>query len=167
MTPSGPFEVCEFVRAGIEADLIECGRQPVTTTYPGVGIVPWDDCCGQLVVGPERIFRTVSFPTEVATDEQCYGGDIAVSLLVTLVRCIPVPSSKGRVPTAAAIAAAHKNLLDDAAVVWKSVTAPYPVEYEWERALVDQQFVGASGGCIAVETRLTVGVSAEQWCGVC
>ena len=37
----------------------------------------------------------------------------------------------------------------------------------WERANQGQTFVGAEGGCIGVETRITVGVDGELWCAEC
>ena len=105
MTEYGPFELCEWLRSSIEADLAACGSEPVTTTYSGVGLIAWDDCCGQLVVAPERIFRSVDFPSEDTTDERCYAGSIAVTLLASLVRCVPSPDDRGNAPKPAALAA--------------------------------------------------------------
>ena len=167
MSTYGPFELCEWMRGLILAELDECARPAITTTYSGVGIVAWDDCCGQLVVSPERIYRTTTFPGETAEPEYCcFGGTIAVPLLATLVRCVPVPDDRGRPPKADALAAAHKAILDDAAVVWQAVSRP-AMPNEWERAIVSQSFIGAEGGCISIETRLTVGVEAAQWCTEC
>lgn len=161
----GPYELCEWLRAQIIADLAACGSEPVSTTYPGVGLVAWDDCCGQLVVSPDRIYRTQQFPLEDTTDERCSGGAIAVSLLATLVRCVPGPDDRGNPPKPAALSAAHKVVLDDAAIVWGSISAP--INPEWSRASLSQTFVGNEGGCVAIESRVTIGVESELWCGVC
>ena len=163
----GPFELCEYVQSSILAALDDCGRGAVTTTYPGVGLIAWDDCCGQLVVSPERIYRSDVFPSEATTDERCNAGTIVVDILASLVRCVPVPGDTGRPPTASALSAAHKVILDDAGVVWSAVSAPLPVENEWERSSISQSFAGGEGGCISIETRLTIGVESERWCGIC
>ncbi len=162
----GPYELCEWLRSAVEADLLACGSDPVTTTYPGVGLVAWDDCCGQLVVSPERIYRSVEFPLEDTTDERCTGGTIAVAMVVTLVRCVPGPDDMGNAPKAAALSAAHKVVLDDAAIVWRSVSGPLGSD-EWDRAAVSQVFVGNEGGCVAIETRVTIGIESELWCDDC
>ena len=128
-TPLGPYELCEWLRSSIEADLIACGSEPITNTYNGVGLIAWDDCCGQLVVTPERIYRSQEFPNEDTTDERCHAGTIAVTLLASLVRCVPSP--------------------------------------EWDRAALSQTFVGNQGGCIAIESRVTIGVQSEDWCTGC
>jgi hypothetical protein len=165
MSQYGPFELCEWLRSSIEADLLACGSEPVTTTYSGVGLIAWDDCCGQLVVAPERIFRSVDFPAEDTTDERCYAGSIAVTLLASLVRCVPSPDDRGNAPKPAALAAAHKAILDDAAIVWQSMNGA--IDPEWDRAGLSQTFVGNQGGCVAIESRVTIGVEATNWCATC
>lgn len=165
MTPVGPYELCEWLQAAILADLATCNRDDVTTTYPGVGLVAWDDCCGQLVVTPERIYRTQAFPTEDTTDERCYGGTIAVDLLATLVRCVPVPDDMGNPPSATALGEAHKRVLDDAAVIWQTMSGE--IDPEWSRASLSQTFTGGEGGCIAIESRMTLGIDADLWCVEC
>lgn len=165
MTPVGPYELCEWLQAAILGELDACGSEPVSTTYVGVGLVAWDDCCGQLVVTPERVFRTQEFPNEDTTDEACYGGTIAVTLLATLVRCVPVPDDSGNPPKAADLSAAHKAVLDDAAIVWQAMSGE--IDDEWDRASLSQSFVGGEGGCIAIESRVTIGVESELWCVDC
>lgn len=167
MATYGPYELCDWLRAEILAALDSCGRDPVTTSYPGVGLIAWDDCCGQLVVTPERIYRTQQFPLEDTTDERCSQGTIAVDLLAVLVRCVPTPDAAGNAPSAAELAAAHKAVLDDAAVCWSAMSGPLDPDLEWERASLSQQFVGAEGGCIAIESRVTIGVEAAYWCVDC
>lgn len=159
-----PYSVCDALRAQVLAALdANPESDPVTTTYTGVGLVAWDDCCGQLVVTPERIFRYLTFPNEATADEQCFGGELGVVVAVTLVRCVPTPDDSGRPPTAARLQVAHERVLDDAAIVWNSLVGPLP-DPLWERASVSQEFTGSEGGCISINTRLTVGVGAIDWC---
>lgn len=152
------FEVAEYWRAVVLAALDVSGADPVTTTYTGVGLVAWDDCCGQLVMTPERVYRSVQFPLEAVEPERCWTGHEAVELLCTLVRCVPVPDDRGRAPSPAALSAAHAKVLADAQTVWCAMSSEIPADREWERSTLRQTFVGGLGGCISVETRMTVGV---------
>lgn len=159
-----PYTVCEAIRAVVLAALdADPDSAEVTTTYTGVGLVAWDDCCGQLVVTPERTFRYTSFPQEATTDEQCFGGELGLTILVTLVRCVPTPDDMGNPPTAAQLQSAHERVLEDGAIVWNTIVGPLPDD-EWERANVSQDHVGGEGGCIAITTRLTVGLGTDRWC---
>jgi hypothetical protein len=119
-----------------------------------------------LVVAPERIYKSATFPQQDSSEELCWGGYLTVDLLVLLVRCVPVVDDRGRAPTAAALQAAYLELIEDAAVVYNAVTAVLP-NPEWMRALPAQTFVGAEGGCIGVETRLTLGVPQDEWALCC
>ena len=159
-----PLSVSEWFRALVLAALVNSGREAVTTSYSGVGQVAWDDCCGQLTVTPELVFRSDVFPGEMMSDENCDIYDVGVNLLVSLVRCVPVPDDLGRPPTAAALQSAHAAILTDAMVVWAAIHEPFPAEYEWERGIVRQTIAGGLGGCVAIETRLTLGVSSIMWC---
>lgn len=160
----GPNEVCESVRAVVLARLEACGSEPITTSYSGVGLIAVDDCCGQLVVAPERVFRSEEFPLEATTDERCGAATVGIEMLVTLARCVPSPDDRGRAPSAAELSLAHKQILDDAAIVWAAVTDASVLDVEWDRAGVSQTFSGNEGGCVSIDTRLVVGISAAQWC---
>lgn len=162
--PFGPFELCEYWRTLILAEMTADARRTITTTYSGAGVVSFDDPCGQLVVSPERIFRYVVFPIEATDEEQCNQGHIAVDLLCTLVRCVPVMDDRGRPPAPAALSLANANVLADSQSIWEAVSNPIPVAKEWSRALVDQTFIGGDGGAIAVETRWTIGLEEAVWC---
>lgn len=161
------FDLCEWLLGGILAELDACSSEPITTAYSGAGLVAWDDCCGQLVVTPERVYRTQEFPIEDTTDERCSGGTIAVQLLATLVRCVPSPDDSGNPPNSAALSAAHKRILDDGAICWQAMSSPLDPDLEWERAGLAQTIVGGEGGCIAIESRVTIGVEANVWCVDC
>jgi len=160
----GPYEVGEYFLAAVLGTLDINGSDPITTSYVGIGIPAWDDCCGQLVVTPSRLFRSSQFPLEDTTPDPCDNATIAVEITVTLVRCIPTLDASGRPPKPADLALAHKRILDDSALVWASINAPLPDEYEWSRANVRQSPLTPSGGCVSVETTVTIGVEQSHWC---
>lgn len=160
---SSPFSVCEWFRAQACAALETANRDPITTTYAGLGVVAFDDACGQLTVAPELIFRSETFPVESTEQERCGGDTIAMTIVMTLVRCAPTLDDNGRPPSAARLHAGHQAILDDAAICWNVASMPLPSE-EWDRAGVRQSFIGAEGGAIAVETRLTLGIPEREWC---
>jgi hypothetical protein len=74
-------------------------------------------------------------------------------------------NDRGQSPTAQALTAAHQSVLNDAAVIWNVAVGELPEG--WQRANVDQTFVGAQGGCIGVETRLSIGLAQSVWCPTC
>lgn len=146
--------------------LTDCNREPITTAYVGAGVPSWDDCCGTLVVTPEQVFLSQTFPAPFADRVICDDGYVAVTLSVLLVRCAPVVDDRGRAPSAAAMNAAYQALLEDAAVIQNAMMLPLPDD-EWMRTTPTQSFVGAQGGCIGVETRFTLGVPQSQWLVCC
>ena len=157
------FPLCEDWRADILAQMTADGRAAIPTSYSGVGTAAWDDVCGQLVVSPERVYRSVQFPLDAVEAENCYVGQVAVDLLCTLVRCVPVLDDLGRPPSPDALSGAHRAILEDAASIWRAVSQPL-VDPEHERASVTQLFVGGEGGAVGVETRWTIGLDAVDWC---
>lgn len=158
-------DIAAWLLATVQNALVDCDREPINRAYVAAGQIAWDDCCGMLVVAPERVFKSARFPEQNADEELCWGGYLAIDFLVLLVRCVPVVDDRGRAPSAAALQSAYKELIEDAAVVYNACISPLPYE-EWERALPTQTFVGAEGGCIAVETRLTLGIPQDLW-GIC
>ena len=145
----------------IRDGLVNANRPNIQRAYVAAGSIAWDDCCGMLVVAPERIYRSQTFPTELTGPEDCIGGFIVVDLVAILVRCVPTVDDRGRAPSGHALDAAYKDLLEDAAVAWNSVLC---CDWEdWERGSVSQTFVGADGGCVAVETRVTFGLEQQRW----
>ncbi len=144
-----------LVRAGL------AGSAPITTGYVGAGFVAWDDCCGQLVVAPERVYRSERFPVEFAELERCSAGFLVIDVVVLLVRCVPVVDDQGHPPAVAALDGAYAAVLADAATVWQVMAGPLPDN--WERAGLNQTFLGAEGGCIGVETRMKVGIDQDVW----
>lgn len=158
-------DVCELWLQRVKDALEACGSDPIEASYVAAGLIAWDSCCGLLVVGPERVYRSAAFPVEGTTDYVCETSTIVVSIVVLLLRCVPTIDDRGKAPSPAALSAAHGKVLNDAAVIWNTVTGELPEG--WQRANVDQGFVGAQGGCIGVETRLSVGLAQDAWCPVC
>ena len=157
--------MCEHVLGRVAEALTSCGAQPFQYGL-AAGTVAWDDCCGQLNVAPERIYRTARWPIEGPDENNCYEGEIAVDLVVLLVRCVPTLDDRGNPPTPAALSNAYGLILDDGAIVWNELAhGDWPDDWKWTNEA--QTFVGAEGGCIAVETRITVGIDQELWCTGC
>lgn len=161
-----PEDIAAYFLAQVEMALADCDRDPVSRAYVAAGQIAWDDCCGMLVVAPERVYKSATFPTQNADEELCWGGYLTVDLLVLLVRCVPVIDDRGRAPSASALSTAYQRLIDDGAVVYNAVTAALP-DPEWMRALPTQTYSGAEGGCIAVETRFTIGIPQNEWALCC
>ena len=158
------YEVGEIILARIAGALEAAGRAEVTTSYVGAGQIAWDDCCGQLVVNPERIYRYVEFPNEMTDAEAaCYVGEMALVVSIVLLRCVSVLSDSLEPPSEDSLREDHARIHADATVIWGSVNGSWD-EYGWQRAQVSQAFIGAEGGCIAIETRLTLGLGQDDWC---
>lgn len=176
MTADSPGSVCatvlDWVRAALDAE-----ARGVGVAMVAVGGVVLDDCCvGALYVAPERIYQTTDpFPTDAGSrfggiTNPCEEAPIAIEVVVSLFRCIPVLSAQGRPPSAAEDAAAYDAILGDAAIIWNAVNARGLLGDDgygdtlWLRANVAQQFLPADGGCIGIETRMVLGVGQTGWC---
>ena len=158
--------VCDYWLSECHAALSACvDSAPIDAAFVAVGQIAWDSCCGVLAVAPERTYRSASFPIEGSTDDECEIGLLVVDIVVLLLRCVPTVDDRGKAPAPAALDAAHKAILNDAAVIWNTVIAELPEG--WQRSNVDQQYIGAQGGCIGVETRLSVGLAQSVWCPEC
>lgn len=163
-----PFSVCEAYLHHVGQALADREREPIGRMYVATGpVVVWDDCCpGQLTVGHDRIYRSLTFPLEATGGsgvEACFTGDIVLPVVITLLRCVPVLDAQGRPPTSEKLAAAHQRVMDDAAVVWNALATGAPVD-GWETSSLAQTPVTGEGGCVGNEWRLFVGVDQGTWC---
>ncbi len=158
------YDVCEAYRELIVAALdADPEAEEVHRSYAGVGEIAWEDCCGQLVVVPERTYRYEVFPVESVNEERCVD-EVGISLLAILVRCVPTLTDSGGMPSVDEQAAAARRVMADKATIWNLITSTFPDGGEWwERAAVSQTVNGPNGGCVAIETRWTVGVPALGW----
>jgi hypothetical protein len=163
----GPRNVAEYWLASCLAELESCGSEKINLAYVSPAITVWDDCCGQLTVTVENIYRSNPFPAEASTDERCDDEVIAVVILAALVRCLPTVDGKGRPPTQEQLQASGERILDDQGVMWRAMAAPMPSTYEWERSFIRQTTVVPTGGCVAIETRATIGIDESRWCQDC
>lgn len=157
-----PHSVATWLLCEVRDALLNNNREPIQRAYVAAGSVAWDDCCGMLVVAPERVYRSQLFPNEFADREICDLGWLNLNLVVLLVRCVPVVDDRGRAPSQEALDAAYKNILEDSAVVWNTLQC-MTMPDEWDRAGLSQSFVGADGGCIGVESRITIGIPQAKW----
>lgn len=164
VAPTTAANICVTIQGLCRDALVACGSAPLSRVMVAAGLVAWDDCCGTLAVAPERIYRSAAFPAEGPSPLNCLEGLLVIDVLVLLLRCIPVVNNRGLPPTVAATDEAYRGLLTDSAIIWNTLANQLP--REWDRANLNQAFVGAEGGCIGSETRVTIGLLHEQW-GVC
>lgn len=160
------YDVAHDLLVYVKAALTHYQRDAITTEYVVMGEVPFDDCCGTLVVGFDRIYRSTDFPVEAPLREACWGGQIVVSVVVLLVRCVPVANDSGTPPSSSAADTAFRSLYDDAAIVWNACAefnAVDPLRYD--RAALAQTFIGQQGGCVASRTTFLLGLD-DAWCPV-
>lgn len=161
-TLRSPHTVADFILCQVKDALVAANRDDIQRAYVAAGSIAWDDCCGMLVVAPERVYRSQAFPAEFGDREICDLGWLVLNLVVLLVRCVPVVDDRGRAPSQDALDDSYKSLLEDSAVVWNALQC-MSMPDEWDKGLLSQQFVGADGGCVGVESRLTVGVPISKW----
>lgn len=160
-----PVDVCELWLSRSREALAACGALPIDTSYVAAGMIAWDTCCGLLVAAPERTYRSAIFPIDGTTDYVCETGFIVVDVVLLLLRCVPTIDDFGKPPSVASLSAAYQAVLNDAAIIWNVVVGELPEG--WERANVYQGYVGAQGGCVGVETRLSIGLAQQLWCPIC
>lgn len=159
-------DVCELWLSRCLTALQACpDSKPITASYVAAGSIAWDSCCGLLVAAPERVYRTSTFPIEGSTDYVCEAYLTVVDVVILLLRCVSTLDDRGKAPTPAIMNAEFHDVMTDAAVIWNAVNGELPEG--WERANVDQAFVGAAGGCVGVETRLTIGLPQGEFCPDC
>lgn len=159
------FTVASAMLHEVEDALTACSRA-ATSAYVIVGQAAWDDPCGQLVVAIERAYMSGSFPNEgVLPYQDCYDGEIVVALVCVLVRCMPTLDNSGEPPSPEEISDATALIYNDAAIVWNALADGAPEG--WSATGLNQTFVGAEGGAVGIETRITLGINAEAWCPEC
>jgi hypothetical protein len=165
---TSPYSVCAAVLAVVHDALKRCNREPACSTIAAGGLI-FDSCeGGYLIVAPERVYRVganTPFPGEAALDLQVAG--LAVEVVVRIERCVPVLTDAGQAPPIAEQEAAFREVLADAAVVWSACASDAMLAGQWERANLDQVFVGPVGACCGSETRFTIGLDADEWCIDC
>ncbi|MFI2300176.1 hypothetical protein ACH5AL_15235 [Actinacidiphila glaucinigra] len=177
--------VLACVCAALETTAAEVDGQPGCPDCAAC-LVPdspaWDRCddpCsetatgGQLSVNVARIYPSTEFPTE---DRQVRGlrgctppPVTAVELVITLLRCAPVPSENGCPPTCDELAAAARILHVDQVTVYNAMLCCLPGTDPTRRrgrkfVLGAQRVVGPEGGCVGIEQRVTVALPGCSPC---
>lgn len=173
-----PYTVCSIVLAYVRDALDKAGRGVGVATV-AVGALVVDDCCdGILAVAPERIYQTTDpFPYELIAMEARHGlrvceeAPIAVDVSVALFRCVPVLNKAGNgPPDQDVVEGVYAEVLRDAAIVWGVVNGRELLgddgtgEPVWLAARLSQTFTPAEGGCVGIETHVTLGVGQTGWC---
>lgn len=161
-----PIAVAEVLLGRVQAALEACSTsEPLAAAYVVIGELAWDECCGILAAAPLRVFRSSTFPTPAVDATNCETSLLAVEVAVILLRCAPIIDAQGNLPSIEDMSTSFTATSNDAAVVYDALTGDLPKG--WERANVEQTFTGADGGCIAIDTRLTIGLPQSDWCVVC
>lgn len=174
-------ELAEAVLACVCAGLEETARlvegQPGCPCMACVvpGTPAWDSCdnpCGasgetggQLTVHVARVYPTTDFPTEtreVRGLKSCSPTRIAVELVVTLLRCVPVSDETGCPPSCEDQAAAARVIEVDSATVLNALMCCVPGIGPRHRGplyvIGAQRTLEPRGGCGGVEQRVTIAV---------
>ena len=158
-----PVAVAEVMLNRALAALEACATsEPIVESYVVIGELAWDECCGVLAAAPLRTFKSATFPQPVADVTSCDSSTLCVDIAIILLRCAPTIDENGNLPSVEDMSAAFSAASMDAAVVFNAVVGDLPEG--WERANVEQTFQGAEGGCIAIDTRLTIGLPQTTWC---
>lgn len=137
---------------------------PIVDSYVVVGDIVFDECCGVLVGTAIRSFPTRNFPQPAVDVSKCDDTLLAVDIAVVLLRCNPVVDAQGNAPTSAEMSSTAAAVGNDAALILNAMMAAMPPG--WERANLEQTFDG-EGGCIAIDTRMTIGLPQSEWCVDC
>jgi hypothetical protein len=158
----------------VVAALITCVRDALAATAAGApdrvcdvpGQLAWDACdCGVLAVTVTRMYPSVSFPQAAAGAAlvgPCPPPYEATDLTVTVLRCAPSMDGYGNPPSC--------DLLDAATLTWtrdldatRRALACCLVDLRDADTIVDFMLgestpAGPEGGCVGVDTHLTVGL---------
>lgn len=136
------------------------------------GLPAWDGCedpCtgdvgGQLTVHIPRLYPSTTFPQEdreVRGARSCTPPPVtAVEVVVTLLRCAPLPTEQGCPPSCNELEAAARVLHVDALTVYNALLCCLTGSSNGRRGrkfvLGPQRILGPEGGCVGVEQRATV-----------
>lgn len=126
--------------------------------FINVGETAWDQCCpdGQLWANIERIFTYKTFPIAAANVEGCQT-PLAADVVIGLIRCAPTMNTNGEAPTPDQLTNAAIEFYADAQAIYQGlICCLVPTRRCQEFAMGAQRFIGPRGGCVGVETRLTI-----------
>lgn len=161
-----PVAVAEVMMNRALAAIEACPTsEEIVESYVVIGELAWDECCGILAAAPLRTFKSAIFPTPLIDATNCDNSQLCVEIAVILLRCAPIIDAQGNAPSIEDMSASFASTANDAAVIMDAMMAEMPPG--WERAALEQTFDGADGGCIAIDTRMTIGLPQTDWCIDC
>jgi hypothetical protein len=187
LTPYSLHDLAEAVLGCVCASLDQVAEQ--VDGQPGCparacvvpGTPAWDTCdapCdgegapGQLTVSVAQIYPSTSFP---AVDREVRGvrscpppSTTAAELVITLLRCAPMPSGTGCPPSCEELTESSRILHVDSVTVYNALLCCLPQTGARRRGprfvIGPQRIIGPEGGCVGIEQRVTV---ALPGCGPC
>jgi hypothetical protein len=185
LTATGIHDLAVKVRDCVCAALTSTAAE--VEDYPGCpcrvcvvpGVPAWDSCfdpCtgeqgGQLTVHVARLYPSTTFPqpdTSVQGTPGCKLPQTTVAeLVVTLLRCAPMPSEDGCPPSCDEMEASARILHIDAATVYNAIMCCLPTTAgrRGRRFLMgEQRTIGPQGGCVGIEQRVLVALSGCAPC---
>jgi len=135
---------------------------PISESYTFLGDLAYDDCCGVLAASPLRAFSTINFPQPTTSVTNCNSSLLAVDIIVVLLRCHPVIDPANRIPTTEAQSLSFGGASGDGAIIHNVLLGDLPEG--WESAGIEQSTSSVDGGCVAIDTRVTIGLPQSTWC---
>lgn len=157
-----PVAVAEVLLSRVRSALEACPTStPIVESYVVLGEIVWDECCGILAAAPLRVYNSRLFPQQAIDVTSCDSSQLCVEVAIIALYCAPVIDAQGNVPSIEEMSASFAQTASDAAVIYNDLTGAMP--QGWERANVEQTFT-TEGGCVVVDTRITVGLPQMDWC---
>ena len=145
------------------------------------GEVAWDDCSnpctgqgsgGQLAVSVGRTYLSSNFPADDRTllgAKTCVAPpNLAVEVIVTLLRCAPEPDVNGCPPSCEALAEAARVAHTDLVTIINALVCCLPDTTTGRNrrrfVMGAGRMLGPAGGCVGVEQRVTIAVPSCYPC---
>lgn len=174
--------VCAALQDAAAADPEQPGCPCRSCIVPGMPA--WDSCddpCnrspaggagGQLTVNVARVYQSADFPipdrglppaaARGARMHCAPPSNLAVELIVTLLRCAPGPDEDGCPPSCEDLGAAARILHTDMTTVYNALLCCLPSSRERQRGRAvfvgESRTIGPQGLCVGLEQRVTVGI---------
>lgn len=131
------------------------------------GDIAWDECeCGQLAQSITQVFPSKKFPGPASqeTHTKCGPPIVAVEVLLSVTRCVPIPNDKGTAPKCSALQSAAITLEADRYATRKALMCCLSDSYDHNNIL---DFVigpmtsaGPQGACAGFVCTYTIGFTS-------
>lgn len=163
--------------------LLTCAQDRLEDTSGGAadnacvitGALAWDCSCSDLTVALKSTYTSSSFPTPSATTAASFGSGrcgepiIAITMTITMLRCVTGADNAGRMPSCATLTADALTAVEDAAAIRDGVICCLsemlrekdPVTHT--STIVGfttgaQTWVGPQGSCMGSAMDVTLGI---------